>query len=299
VIADEGLHEPGLEPFWNESWYFDFAEADGSFGGYVRIGLSPNRKTCWYLLCLVGRDSATVRIDDKQLPLSGLAVVTDAYRFDHGPVGTDGTWRIHGAGRAESGDPVDLLAGRSGTAVGIAVDLTWTVDGLPFTYDVTTRYEIPCLVSGEVTVDGVRHVLSGVVGQRDHSWGVRDWKQAGWCWAAARLGDGTRLHVTDVCFPTFRYTTGYLQDGSLEAVTDIAREDVFAANGLPVSSRLVLVPSGLAVTATALAHGPTLLHDEAAGTWPFPRALAEFTSDRGTGVGWIEWNRNDQVVPPG
>ena len=34
-------------------------------------------------------------------------------------------------------------------------------------------------------------------GQRDHSWGVRDWWAFGWCWAAARLDDGTRVHMVD------------------------------------------------------------------------------------------------------
>ena len=29
------------EPWWNESWYFDFATTDGSLGGYVRIGPVP------------------------------------------------------------------------------------------------------------------------------------------------------------------------------------------------------------------------------------------------------------------
>jgi hypothetical protein len=30
--VDEGRHEPGAEPLWNESWYFDFAAEDGSIG---------------------------------------------------------------------------------------------------------------------------------------------------------------------------------------------------------------------------------------------------------------------------
>lgn len=295
MLTQEGPHAPGQELFWNESWYFDFAEEDGSLGGYIRIGLSPNQQTAWYLLCLVGKDSPTIRIDDKKLPPCGLDVATDRYRFNH--TAAEGTWHIQGAGLAEAADPVDFLAGKHGNPVDIAVDLTWTMDGLPFSYDVTTRYEIPCLVSGTVTIDGVNHVVNSVEGQRDHSWGVRDWKQAGWCWSSARLADGTRLHVTDVTFPTFRYTTGYLQDGSLEAIADVARVDTFADNGLPLSSLLVLEPSGLEVTVTALAHGPTLLHDDEGGTWPFPRALARFQTSSGAGVGWIEWNLNDQVRP--
>jgi hypothetical protein len=286
---EEGLHEPGPEHWWNESWYFDFARADGSFGGYVRVGLVPNQGVTWYLLHLVGQDRPTVRIDDKRLVPSGLGIGTETYAFSH--TGTDGTWRIAGSGTAESLAPTDILEGAGGKPVEVEVDLTWTADGLPFRYDVTTRYELPCLVSGSVTVDGEVLVLDAVEGQRDHSWGVRDWSTAGWCWAAARLADGTRLHLTDVVFPDFRFTTGYLQDGTIEVVTDVERTDGFEAGGLPTVSRQVLAPSGLEVTITSLAHGPTLMSDEDGATWPFQRSLARFETAEGTGVGWIEWNR--------
>ena len=33
-------------------------------------------------------------------------------------------------------------------------DLTWFTDGVPYHYNVTTRYEIPCTVRGTVTIDG-------------------------------------------------------------------------------------------------------------------------------------------------
>ena len=77
------------------------------------------------------------------------------------------------------------------------VDLTWTTDGVPYHYDLTTRYEIPCLVTGTVTIDGETLTVDGQ-GQRDHSWGVRDWWAFGWCWCSVRLDDGTRVHLADI-----------------------------------------------------------------------------------------------------
>ena len=53
----------------------------------------------------------------------------------------------------------------------------------PTTTSLTTRYEIPCLVTGTVTVDGETFTVEGQ-GQRDHSWGVRDWWAFGWCWCS-------------------------------------------------------------------------------------------------------------------
>ena len=40
--ADEGRHPAGPEELWGESWYLDWAAADCSYGGYVRLGLYPN-----------------------------------------------------------------------------------------------------------------------------------------------------------------------------------------------------------------------------------------------------------------
>jgi hypothetical protein len=282
---EEHRHEPGPEHWWNESWYFDFAEDDGSFGGYVRVGLVPNQDTCWYLLHLV-TPGRTVRIDDKAAPLptdDGLTV----HGFTH--IGSDGTWRISGTGTGYELAPEQVLAGDQGRPVEVSVDLTWTTDGTPFAYDVTTRYEIPCLVSGSVTVDGVARAVESVEGQRDHSWGVRDWKASGWCWASARLADGSRLHVTDVVFPEFRFTTGYLDDVT---VTDVERSESFDDRGLPTTARLVVQPMGLVVEVTALAHGPTLITDQGT-TWPFQRSLARYRTETGDGIGWIEWNRPD------
>ena len=279
MTYEEHRHDPGDEHWWNESWYFDVATED--LGAYVRVGLVPNQGVCWYLLHVV-TPTHTVRIDDKAAPLPTDDALT-VHGFTH--VGTDGTWRIAGTSTAERLTPEDLFAGRPGEPVEVAVDLTWRTDGRdPFEYDVTTRYEVPCLVTGTVTVDGQARELLDAAGQRDHSWGVRDWRSSRWCWSAARLADGTRLHVTDVVFPGFRFTTGY--DGGV-TVTDVERTE--EVDALPRRARLVVAPTGTTVDVTPIAHGPTLISD-AGETWPFHRCLARFTTADGDGLGWVEWN---------
>ncbi|MDT5185169.1 MAG: hypothetical protein QOI29_3327, partial [Mycobacterium sp.] len=44
AAGDEGPHAPTDEPLWNESWYFDFADAEQGFGGWIRLGLYPNQR---------------------------------------------------------------------------------------------------------------------------------------------------------------------------------------------------------------------------------------------------------------
>ena len=38
-------------------------------------------------------------------------------------------------------------------------------------------------------------------GQRDHSWGTRDWWSMDWVWSAAELDDGTRFHGVELRIP--------------------------------------------------------------------------------------------------
>ena len=54
----------------------------------------------------------------------------------------------------EFADPEDAYSDTHWQPRLLDVDLTWTTDGIPYHYDLTTRYEIPCLVTGTVTIDG-------------------------------------------------------------------------------------------------------------------------------------------------
>ena len=64
AAEDEGPHPATDEPLWNESWYFDFADAQQGFGGWIRLGLYPNQHTAWINALLCGPDMPTIAVDD-------------------------------------------------------------------------------------------------------------------------------------------------------------------------------------------------------------------------------------------
>ena len=66
--ADEGRHLPGTEELWGESWYHDWAASDGSYGGYLRLGLYPNRNVVWYWVALVREGQPLVLLVDHEVP---------------------------------------------------------------------------------------------------------------------------------------------------------------------------------------------------------------------------------------
>jgi hypothetical protein len=301
-LADEQRHLPGTEPLWNESYYLDFVTDAGGVAGYARIGLYPNLGVTWWTTMLVGVGRPVLASVDYHLPVAGGTGLV---------LGADGvevrgvidrpltTMTLRGTAPARRLDrPEDVYRGTPGRPAFISLDLSWSTDGVPYHYDLTTRYEVPCFVAGHVVIDGEQLTVVGH-GQRDHSWGERDWWAFGWCWAAARLDDGTRVHFADIRIPTHRMAFGYLQppDGSVHPVTSLVVDEQLGVEGLPEAARARVEPGGLDLTIEPLAFGPVMLEATDGRISRFPRALARFqASDGRSGLGWIEWNQPEPVI---
>ncbi len=302
--ADERTHPAGPEPLWSESYYLDFTAADGSVGGYVRIGRYPNLSgpdgpgVVWYWACVVGPDRSLVTLIDhtvamptryESLEVRGYGLWADhnvETPLDHFSLG------LEGFGVALD-DPADTYRGLRGERTPLGFDLEWETDGLGFRWpDEMDRYEIPCRVHGEVLVGDERIEFEGP-GQRDHSWGPRDWWSLGWCWTAWRMDDGTRYHAVTT-LPSQGLAIGYRQPGStgqaLELITAFESVPELGAEDIPTSARLEVEGRGFEVR--PLAWSPVLLEHPDGRLSRFPRAMASFDAvDGAHGIGWIEYNQ--------
>lgn len=296
--SDEYPHPPAAEPLWNESWYFDFVDPAGSIGGWIRLGLYPNENHAWINALLCGPGMPTLALNDfrADLPAEPFSISTAGITMTQQVIEPLRCYRVAVSGTAQAfDDPAALLRNETGRPVPLNMELEWTTAGRPYQYRITPRFEIPCTVTGSVTVDGVTHEVSAVPGQRDHSWGVRDWWAMDWVWNALHLDDGTHLHGVDVRIPGMPPVgIGYVQDdaGFIE-LQSVQAEAQFGPDDLPVSTVLRLQPTGLVATAEIIAHAPVRLESLDGRVSQFPRAWAAVTmADGRTGVGWLEWNRN-------
>lgn len=294
---DERRHEPGTEALWNESWYFDFASPDGSLGGYVRLGLYPNLGVAWYWGYLVrdGEQLLAVQHHEAALPSgSTLEVREDGVwaalhcetPHDHWTIGLE-------AFAVGLDEPADAYAADlRGDKVALGFDLEWEATGPVYDYPAVSRYEQSCRVSGEILVGTDRLAFDGW-GQRDHSWGVRDWWGTGWVWTAGRLDDGTAFHATRVDTDRFDFEPGSVvrPDGALEAASQFKpRFDQVGEHRFPSVTAMPL--HDLELTATPLLLAPIRLDAPDGRMGRFPRALCRFdAADGRTGYGWTEWNR--------
>lgn len=297
--ADEAAHPPGDEPLWNESWYWDFIDEEQGIGGWIRLGLIPNQNVAWINALVCGPDIPTVALLDFHAPapadpndLRGQGI-----EMRHGATVALQEYRVAVRGEARShADPAGLLHGKPGEPAQVAMDLTWNTSGVPYAYRITTRYEIPCTVTGTVTIDGREYTINAVPGQRDHSHGVRDWWSMDWVWSALHLTDGTHLHGVDLRIPTLPpVSVGYLQPPAepLIETTSVTATAELDDDGLPLTTRLLFEPGGLEATIEVRGNAPVRLESPDGRVSFFPRAWATVSTNDGRhGVGWLEWNRN-------
>ena len=308
AAADEGRHEPGDEELWGESYYLDFVSESGDLAGYTRIGVYPNLGVTWWTTSVVGDGRPLVSSIDHRLPLEAAprgstgtvmaARSADDLSVEYVARQPLRSMSVRGRAPARVLDrPSDVYRGTAGSACSLELDLTWTTDGSPYHYDVTTRYEIPCLVRGELRI-GDEHVEVQGQGQRDHSWGVRDWWAIAWCWAAARLDDGTRVHWADIRLSPTSVGLGYVQrGGQTRPVTSLDVDETLDQDGLPERARARVEPGDLHLEIEPRRFAPALLVAPDGRLSRFPRAVARFHAEDGRrGAGWIEWN---QPPPPG
>ena len=303
---DEGWHPAGAERLWNESWYFDFFSADGSLGGYVRIGRYPNLGVVWYWACLVGVDRPLVTVLAHDVPPptreGSLELRSDGLWADHN---CETPWDHFSLGLEAFGigldDPADVYRDEPrGDRVGLALDLEWETDpgdrgddptDSVFRYPVgLERYEIPCRVHGEILVGPETLELDGW-GQRDHSWGVRDWWGNGWVWNAGRLDDGTRFHGVEARIPGVTWGMGYVGEagGPLGRVDVVEARETEGAAGIPTAVDLRV--GDLSLAATPVAWAPVHLVDGDRVS-RFPRGLVEVAAADGrAGLAWVEVNQ--------
>ncbi len=296
AAADEGRHPPGPEPLWNESWYFDVADPRRDLGAFLRFGLYPNRDQCWIHVAVVGGGLPVtmVVVEDAALPAAGtLSVEAGELRVAVTAEQPLDRWRVVVSGPAlYYEDAAAVLARRPAGRTDVELDLWWTDRARPYHYGVTSRYEVSCSVEGSLRV-GSETVPMLATGQRDHSWGVRDWWAFAWCWSAGALDDGTAFHLADIRLPSGGVGFGYLlpPDGQAVPAGSVTADETVDADGLPTSADLELFPGPLALHVAPVAVSPLVFTADDGRTSRLSRALCRYTTADGRrGTGWTEWN---------
>jgi hypothetical protein len=274
---DELSHPPESDPLWNESYYFNFFDAAGAWGGVTRIGQSPNRGFADGLLCLYLPDGTVgvLRTHDRE-HAHGDKVRAGALVYEC--LAPLQRWRLRYRGTLfHFASPADLSHWERITLVDLPrrqlqLDLEVECAHSPFDFHGTMKrrllpvgrllrkaapgylwrrlptltlkmrqaakmarahhYEQACRVTGEIRLDD-ELVSFGGGGQRDHSWGVRDWKvPTRWRWFVCRFGDELTFNAVRVEMLAFEARAGYVfRDGACVPLRDWHLENTYDETG--------------------------------------------------------------------
>lgn len=232
--SDEEFHPPGREPHWQESFYFNWSNPATDDFGLVRIGVNPGAGTADAVAMLFHRGRLAHVHAAVGEPFSNdgrSRPVTAGIRVGHlelRMVRPMSTWlirldapRAHAELRWSAFTPVIDFAGC------FPGDASHTQEHL----------EQSGRVIGSVTIDGATRKIDGL-GQRDKSWGSRDWSAIrGWEWIAAQFDDGSALNATLTHVEGLSQSAGFFfHDGITDLVTETSIDYCWAAEHQPAQA---------------------------------------------------------------
>ena len=240
----------------NESWYFDVADP-----GRASARTSGSGRTRTTGVLVHGADLRPGR--------PTVALID----FARSAAGDDLAVRTEGSGAQLCEEPLSATAcarrrGRRTTTRGAAARRArragrrrarpvWETDGDPF--HTASRRATRSRARQRARSGRRRAFGSTRAGQRDHSWGVRDWWGDGRVWSAGHLDDGTHLHGVDVRIrraadgDRLRPASG--RPPRARAASKVPRRSA----PRPVAPRPVLPEPPTSTQLQPLGHGPLLL----------------------------------------
>lgn len=213
---DEEIHPVGSDTHWQESWYFNWAASDGRSFGLSRIGYRFNQRQMDGLVLTLRDGKPEFIYPAVNLPLrgdvsnirasSGLKTGGLTYRM----VEPFRKWKLELAGR----NPMEL------TWEAFTPAYDYHSGGAELPPNVAGHhFEQAGRVTGWTRFRGREKQVNGR-GERDKSWGVRDWaKVEGWNWISAQFGDDLAFNVWEGFFGGRPYVNGFVfRDGENSGV---------------------------------------------------------------------------------
>jgi hypothetical protein len=216
----DGMHPVEGDGSWSESYYFNAYDAVVDTGFFTRIGIRPNEGTIDASLSVWLPDGhvAHLRSQRPQHDMIDTHLAVAPITYDC--VTPMQEWRVRGTGSALVQHLASTPAAPGGpTMCQLDVDVTFRaltpaigVDGQGQDRHGAARaagtsvgkghFEQAGRWSGTIAVDGTVHRFSDARGNRDKSWGPRQWGGPRmWRWFSINIGD-------DVAFGGIRIDTG-------------------------------------------------------------------------------------------
>jgi hypothetical protein len=208
---DEWLHPPGEDPAWQESFYFNWADPDRRSFGLARIGYRPN----------VGKtDGLVASVRDGELEL--FYAPAD---IDHdGPCSEEDPAAGMRAGDLLVTMEEPLRRWRIQIGGRRPMDLVFEAQTPAFDYHAPRADAEPRRLAATMTEFQRERQEIRAFGQRDKSWGIRDWNRLeGWNWISGQFGADLSFNIMQTFESGRALDNGFVfRDGENHAIDAVS-----------------------------------------------------------------------------
>jgi hypothetical protein len=239
------IHPFGEHHEWNESFYFSFYDREMDITAFMRIGLKPNKDEK-SLFCFL-------MTPDGLIGLRGAEGYRDASLRVQGvefhKVEAEKRWGLSFKGM------MGKLTEDGMVPIEAEFDLRWESLNDVFDYRACVSGEKERIsqkvasehleqfgkVIGELRIGDRRYAIDAL-GERDHSWGIRDWTAPRmWIWLTAQFSDRCALNVTKLTVDEGVVDAGFIHlDGKNLPVVGAGIDTIYRDNGGPERFEMVL-----------------------------------------------------------
>ena len=209
----DAIHEKKDHVEWNESFYFSFYDKTNDICAFMRIGLKPNKPLknmfCFFML----PDGSYIGLKDDDKYDSD---VLSAKNLTFTKIEPEKKWNLRFDGKLldfSSKKPVDVSFNFDFESLNNIFDYRDCVSGFKekISQSVASEHlEQFGKATGDLKIGEKKYGISGL-GERDHSWGIRDWNAPKmWIWLTCQFSEDTALNVTKLVVSEGEVDAGFV-----------------------------------------------------------------------------------------
>lgn len=207
------VHEKKDHVEWNESFYFSFYDKTNDICAFMRIGLKPNKplKNMFCFFMLPDGSYIGLKDDDKYD-----GDVLSAKNLTFTKIQSEKKWNLRFDGKLldfTSKKTVDVSFNFDFESLNNIFDYRDCVSGFKekISQSVASEHlEQFGKATGDLNIGEKKYIISGL-GERDHSWGIRDWNAPKmWIWLTCQFSENIALNVTKLVVSEGEVDAGFV-----------------------------------------------------------------------------------------
>ncbi len=289
------IHTPGKEREWNESFYFNCDDKKNDICTFMRIGFKPNKDEKSMFCFFIMPDNSVIGIKGEE-PYENDELAVKNLQYEC--IEPEKVWHLTFSGMMGSLEK-DTLRNVSFSfdykSLNKIFDYKNCVTGKKEKISqriASEHFEQFGRMTGTLTVDGKKYQINGL-GERDHSWGVREWTAPKmWIWLTCQFSETAALNVTKLVVEEGEVDAGFIHRGKNIPLVSTDIDTVFDDDGSPRSLATTLEDiegKSHKVEARVLKKACLPFEGEGGKLSLLHETLAEYTYNGRTGYGIAEY----------